>query len=153
MTIRRKENRSSKIPYFFLIVLYLEKGYNQGKEEIWNKILKNEIVGISLKSKSSVLCMTLLWVKCLKIRNVQNSYSGSFLIEMIWLLIMWIVNWILKSAGRSIRTDILAHDSKNVIYNIEVQNDDAGADPKKERDTTVAFWMQISQRQEISIAN
>lgn len=35
--------------------------------------------------------------------------------------------------GRSIRTDILAHDSKNVIYNIEVQNDDAGADPKRAR--------------------
>ena len=35
--------------------------------------------------------------------------------------------------GRSIRTDILAHDSKNVIYNIEVQNDDTGADPKRAR--------------------
>lgn len=35
--------------------------------------------------------------------------------------------------GRSIRMDILAHDSKNVIYNIEVQNDDAGADPKRAR--------------------
>lgn len=35
--------------------------------------------------------------------------------------------------GRSIRTDILAHDSKNVIYNIEVQNDNAGANPKRAR--------------------
>ena len=29
--------------------------------------------------------------------------------------------------------DILAHDRKGVIYNIEVQNDDAGADPKRAR--------------------
>ena len=35
--------------------------------------------------------------------------------------------------GRSIRMDILAHDRKGVIYNIEVQNDDAGADPKRAR--------------------
>jgi len=33
--------------------------------------------------------------------------------------------------GRSIRMDILAHDRKGVIYNIEVQNDDA--DPKRAR--------------------
>ena len=35
--------------------------------------------------------------------------------------------------GRSIRMDILAHDRKGVMYNIEVQNDDAGADPKRAR--------------------
>ena len=35
--------------------------------------------------------------------------------------------------GRSIRMDILAHDRKGVIYNIEVQNDDADADPKRAR--------------------
>jgi hypothetical protein len=55
MTIRRKENRSSKSPYFFLIVLYLEKGYNQGKEERWKRILKSGIANISLKFRSSVL--------------------------------------------------------------------------------------------------
>ena len=55
MTIRRKENRSSKSPYFFLIVLYLEKGYNQGKEERWKRILKSGIANISPKFKGSVL--------------------------------------------------------------------------------------------------
>lgn len=109
MTIRRKENRSSKIPYFFLIVLYLEKGYNQGKEEI----LEQDFEERNRRYQSQIQEFCLMHDTLMS--KVFEDKKCTELVLRIILdqddLIVDHVNCqldIKNLQGRSIRTDILA---------------------------------------------